>query len=283
MTDKKHLRIAIAGAAGRMGRALVEQLGAAAAQPGDNGPAVRLSLAFEHSGSVYLGQDSGEVARQQANNIPITDQLDPGEFDVLIDFTNPDATLEHLQACDAAERPMVIGTTGMGDRIADLEDAAARIPICVDANYSIGVNVVLGLLGDMAGGRLSGDFGRSADIEIVESHHRHKMDAPSGTALRMGRELADALGRDFDKVAVYDRRDGGQRQKHQIGIHSIRGGSMIGEHRIIFAAEHEQIEIVHRATNRQPYAQGAIQAAIWLNNGRSPGLYDMRRVTAEGG
>jgi 4-hydroxy-tetrahydrodipicolinate reductase len=210
-----------------------------------------------------------------ALGVPITAGATPGDsaFDILIDFTTPEATLANLAACRAAGRAIVIGTTGAGLDRAVVATAARDIPVVWAPNMSIGVNLCFGLLAIAA--RVLGD---DVDVEIVEAHHRHKVDAPSGTALRMGEIVATALGRDLRDCAVY-RREGqaGPRERCTIGFATIRAGEIVGDHTVLFAGPGERVEITHRAEHRATFARGALRAARWLA-GRPPGLYDMQDV-----
>ncbi|HEY0675254.1 MAG TPA: 4-hydroxy-tetrahydrodipicolinate reductase [Immundisolibacter sp.] len=271
MTDantQPRIAIAIAGAAGRMGRTLVA---ACAEQPG-----LALSAAFEHAGSGALGLDAGVLAGLPANGVAIAadDALAATPFDVLIDFTGPAATLAHAAACAASGRAMVIGTTGLDPaQKAELAAAAARTPIVFAANMSVGVTLCLALL-RQAAQVLGDDF----DVEIIEAHHRHKVDAPSGTALRMGEVVAQALGRDLSQCAVYGREgQTGARDRQTIGFATVRGGDIVGDHTVLFAGDGERIEITHKASSRLTFARGALRAAAWLK-GRPAGLYDMQDV-----
>jgi 4-hydroxy-tetrahydrodipicolinate reductase len=251
-----------------MGKVLIEAvsarqgavLGAAVARPGD--PAV--------------GQDAGVLAGLSPLGVAVGDSLEAclDDFDVLIDFTAPEATLEHLPVCMAAGRAVVIGTTGFSaDQKARITEHAAHMPVVLAPNMSIGVNVVLDLLD-----RAARALGDDCDIEILEAHHRFKKDAPSGTALRMGEVVAGALGRDLDEVAVYGREGiEDERDRRTIGFSTVRGGDIVGEHTVLFAAMGERVEITHKASSRMTFARGAVQAAIWLA-GRSPGQYDMADV-----
>ncbi|NCA69967.1 MAG: 4-hydroxy-tetrahydrodipicolinate reductase [Sphingobacteriia bacterium] len=262
------IRIAIAGAGGRMGRTLVQ---AVAATDG-----LMLTAASECSDSPWLGSDAGELAGIGRLAVPIApgleDRLDG--FDVLIDFTSPEATLEHLALCRAAGKAMVIGTTGLTEtQRAAIATAAQSIGVVFAPNMSVGVNLCLKLL-DIAA-RVLGD---EVDIEIIEAHHRHKVDAPSGTALRMGEVVAAALGRDLREVAVYGREgQTGARDRRTIGFETIRAGDVVGEHSVWFAADGERVEIVHKASSRMTFARGAARAASWIA-ARGPGLFDMQDV-----
>ena len=266
----KTTRIAIHGAAGRMGRALIQ---AALAIEG-----IKLVAAIDRKDNEELGQDVAAVVGQAPIGVSVGYVIDPAAepFEVLIDFTQPEATLAALDLCRSHKKAMVIGTTGFtaGQRKA-IEETAKEIPICTAANFSIGVNVVLSLLGDAA--RL---LGEGYDVEIVEAHHRHKADAPSGTALAMGDEVAQALGRNLREVAVYGREgQTGARDRKSIGFATVRGGDVVGDHTVMFLGDGERVEIAHKATSRLNFAQGALRAACWLA-GREPGLYTMQDVLA---
>lgn len=264
----KTTRIAIHGAAGRMGRAVIQT---ALATPG-----AKLVAAIDRKDNAELGEDVAEVVGQAPIGVSVGYVVDPAAepFEVLIDFTQPEATLSALELCRTHKKAMVIGTTGFTPaQRAKIEAAAKDIPICTAANFSIGVNVVLSLLGDAA--RLLGD---QYDVEIVEAHHRHKADAPSGTALAMGEELAHALGRNLKDSAVYGREgQTGARDRKTIGFATVRGGDVVGDHTVMFLGEGERVEISHKATSRLNFAQGALRAAMWLA-GRQPGLYSMQDV-----
>lgn len=261
-------RIAIVGASGRMGRNLI-----AAAQQMDG---VELGAALERPGSSLVGADAGELAGAGKNGITITDDLLSviDRFDVLVDFTRPEGTLHYLTICQQHSKAMVIGTTGFDEAgKAAIKAAAEEIPVVFAANFSVGVNLVLKLLEKAA--RIMGDY---ADIEIVEAHHRHKVDAPSGTALAMGEAIAEAMEWDLNDHAVYAREGHtGERVPHSIGFATIRAGDIVGEHTAMFADEGERVEITHKASSRMTFAKGAIRAALWLN-GKKGGLYDMRDV-----
>ena len=261
-------RIAVIGAAGRMGKTLIEAVGQA--------DGAQLSAAIERPESTLVGADAGELAGLGRLNVTIAGDLRAvlDDFDVLIDFTHPSSTLVNLEFCRAAGKAMVIGTTGFSDEQKQLlVDAARDIPIVFAPNFSVGVNLCLKLL-DMAA-RVMGD---EADIEIIEAHHRHKVDAPSGTALRMGEVVADALGRDLAKVAVYGREgQTGARERETIGFATVRAGDVVGDHTVLFATEGERVEITHKASSRMTFAKGAVRSALWLSD-RAPGLYDMQDV-----
>jgi len=264
----KTTRIAIHGAAGRMGRAVIQ---AALAAPGLN-----LVAAIDRKDNPELGEDVGSVVGQADVGVSVGYVIDPTAepFEVLIDFTQPEATLAALELCRANRKAMVIGTTGFSAPQRQAIVAAAQdIPICMAANFSIGVNVVLSLLGDAA--RLLRD---GYDVEIVEAHHRHKADAPSGTALAMAEEVCHAMGRNLKECAVYGREGQvGARKEQTVGFATIRGGDVIGDHTVMFLGDGERVELSHKATSRLNFAQGALRAAAWLA-GREPGLYTMQDV-----
>jgi 4-hydroxy-tetrahydrodipicolinate reductase len=260
------VNIAVAGAAGRMGRHLIELC----AQT----DGVRCSAALEHADHPLLGSDAGSVAGLGELGVKIKADLAAVDFDVLIDFTRPEATLNHLAFCAANTKRIVIGTTGFDPAQKEqINTAAQQIPIVFAPNMSVGVNVCLKLL-ELAASAL----GDSMDIEIIEAHHHHKVDAPSGTALRMGEVVAQSLGRDLAQCAVYSREgQTGARQRETIGFSTVRAGDIVGEHTVMFAGAGERIEITHKASSRTNYATGAVRAAQWLNE-RPVGLYDMHDV-----
>jgi 4-hydroxy-tetrahydrodipicolinate reductase len=264
----KTTRIAIHGAAGRMGRAVIQ---AALATPH-----VNLVAAIDRQDNPELGEDIGSVVGQADVGVSVGYQIDPTAepFEVLVDFTAPEATLAALELCRSNKKAIVIGTTGFSpEQRATIEAAARDIPVCTAANFSIGVNVVLSLLGDAA--RLLRD---GYDVEIVEAHHRHKSDAPSGTALAMADEVCKALGRNLKDCAMYGREGQvGARKSQTVGFATIRGGDVVGDHTVMFLGEGERVEISHKATSRLNFAQGALRAAVWLA-GRQPGLYTMQDV-----
>ncbi len=258
------VRIAIAGASGRMGRMLIESV------RGDSH--FVLAGALDVQASPGIGSDATAFLGH-ASGITITDDIAVGVkgAQVLIDFTRPEGTLQHLKACRAAGVKMVIGTTGFSDaQKAEIADAAKDIAIVMAPNMSVGVNVTLKLL-DMAARAMSTGY----DIEVIEAHHRHKVDAPSGTALKMGEVLANALGRDLKDCAVYSREGvTGERDPSTIGFATIRGGDIVGDHTVLFAGTGERIEITHKSSSRTTYAQGSLRAAGFLA-GRKTGLFDM--------
>ena len=261
------LRIAIAGASGRMGRTLIE----AVSQADD----AVLAAALDLPGSACLGKDAGELIGAPCG-IRIVDDIDAAlaQADCLIDFTRPEGTLEHLEVCRRRGVNMVIGTTGFNFEGKQAIQAAGReIPIVFAPNMAVGVNLVFRLL-DVAARALSEGY----DVEVIEAHHRHKVDAPSGTALRMGEVVAAALGRDLSECAVYGREGHtGERPATQIGFATVRGGDIVGDHTVLFAGTGERVEISHKAASRMPYAMGALRAARYMR-GRSSGLYDMQDV-----
>lgn len=263
-------RVAVAGAAGRMGRALVS---ACAEHPG-----VTLAAAVDAAGSAALGNDSGVLAGIGANGVVVGDSLEAlgADFDVLVDFTSPQASARHVALCRAAGRAAVIGTTGLGEgERAAIAEAARDIAVVLAPNMSVGVNLCFKLIEIAA--RALGD---EVDVEIIEAHHRHKVDAPSGTAVRMGEILAETLGRDLSSCAVYGREGvTGARERATIGFATVRGGDIVGEHTVLFAGTGERIEITHRAASRMNFAHGALRAARWVAS-RPAGLYDMLDVLA---
>ncbi len=265
-------RIAIPGAAGRMGRNLID-----ACRRSDG---LTVGVATERSGHDLIGSDAGVVAGVGEIGVAISDDLERvvDRFDVLIDFTVPAAALAHLAICRRHGKRMVIGTTGFSDeQKRQIAAAAAEIGVVFAPNMSVGVNLCLKLL-DMAA-RVLGD---DVDIEIIEAHHRHKVDAPSGTALRMGEVVAAALGRDLKACAVYGREGiTGPRERNSIGFETIRAGDIVGDHTVMFAAEGERVEITHKASSRMTFASGAARAAAWLMT-QPPGVYDMQDVLGLG-
>lgn len=261
-------RIAILGADGRMGHALIT-----ACHQAEH---LTLGAAIERPGSPALGTDAGLLAGIGPLGVAVTDQLDQATraFDVLIDFTRPEPSLSALKVCVAEGKRMVIGTTGFSAaEKARISEAAKTIPIMLAPNMSVGVNLSLKLL-EIA----TRVIGKETDIEIIEAHHRHKVDAPSGTALRMGEVVAAALGRDLDDCAVWAREGHtGEREPGTIGFSVIRAGDIVGDHTVMFADEGERVEIRHHASSRMTFAKGAMRAANWLSTQR-PGLYDMQDV-----
>jgi 4-hydroxy-tetrahydrodipicolinate reductase len=263
------VRVAIAGAAGRMGRALVEAITHSETD-------IAVSVATVLADDPTLGVDVGLLAVGSALGVESVAELDSvrDEFDVLIDFTAPDATLQHLILCQQNRKAMVIGTTGFSESQQQLiANTAEIIPIVFAPNMSIGVNLCFNLLEQAA--RVLGD---DVDIEISEAHHRHKKDAPSGTALKMGEIVAQVLGRDLQQVALYGREGvGGKRDRKTIGFSTVRAGDIVGDHTVIFAGLGERVEITHKASSRMTFAVGAVRAANWIAD-KDPGLYSMQDV-----
>lgn len=251
-----------------MGRTLIEAC--------HRGQGLRLGAALDRPDSPVLGADAGELAG--LGRLDVTVSADPlavlQDFDVLVDFTRPEATLGYLDACRQAGKQLVIGTTGFDAAgKARIAAAAKEIAIVFAPNMSVGVNLSLKLL-DLAARVL----GNEVDIEIIEAHHRHKVDAPSGTALKMGEVLAAALGRDLKDCAVYGREGvTGERNRATIGFSTVRGGDIVGDHTVLFAGDGERVEITHKASSRLTFAHGALRAARWLA-GKKNGLFDMQDV-----
>jgi len=261
-------RIAVTGAAGRMGKHIIEAI-----QMLDG---VELGAAIERVGSTLVGADAGELAGVGALGVKISNSLEAvaDNFDVLIDFTLPEVTEANVSFCRGAGKKMVIGTTGLSDaQKSQLYDAASDIAIVFAPNMSVGVNLTLKLL--QLAAQVLGD---DVDIEVIEAHHRHKIDAPSGTALAMGEVVAETLGRNLKECAVYGREGRtGERDPKTIGFETIRAGDIVGEHTVMFAGIGERIEITHKASSRMTFAKGAVRAAAWLA-AKDAGLYDMQDV-----
>jgi len=262
------LRACIAGAAGRMGRTLVQACAAS--------DQISVSAAIEAPGNDAVGVDAGTLAGVGPVDVIIGDDLGDrtGDFDLLIEFTLPAPTLEHLAVCQGAGKPAVVGTTGFDEAgRAQMAQYAKDIPIVFAPNMSVGVNLSFKLIETAA--RVLGD---DVDIEIIEAHHRHKVDAPSGTAVRMGEVVAAALGRDLAQCAVYGREGyTGERDRKTIGFETVRAGDIVGEHTVMYAASGERLEITHRASSRMNFANGALRAGQWVQ-GKAPGIYDMQDV-----
>ncbi len=261
------IRFAIAGCAGRMGRTLIE----AVLQAED----ALLAAALEHPSSPFIGKDAGELFGAPCG-VTIISDVDTAlaAADCVIDFTRPEGTLAHLAACGRHGVHAVIGTTGFSiEQKAVIQQAARDIPIVFAPNMAVGVNTVFKLLETAA--RI---LNQGYDVEIIEAHHRHKVDAPSGTALRMGEVVAGALGRDLADCAVYGREGHtGERPATQIGFATVRGGDIVGDHTVLFSGTGERIEITHKAASRMPYAQGALRAARFMRDKKN-GLFDMQDV-----
>ena len=261
------IRIAVAGVSGRMGRTLIEAITEA--------EDMALAAALDQPASAYLGRDAGELVGAPCG-VVVGDDIDAAlaGVDCLIDFTRPEGTLAHLDACRRRGVHLVIGTTGFTTegKLA-IQEAARDIPIVFAPNMSVGVNLVFRLI-DVAARALASGY----DVEIIEAHHRHKVDAPSGTALRMGEVAAEALGRALAACAVYGRQGHpGERSASTIGFSTVRGGDIVGDHTVLFAGTGERIEISHKAASRAPYATGALRAARFMR-GRARGLFDMQDV-----
>ncbi|MGV3573363.1 MAG: 4-hydroxy-tetrahydrodipicolinate reductase [Ramlibacter sp.] len=258
------LRVAVAGASGRMGHMLIEAIRAS----GD----CELAGAIDIAASPAIGNDAAAFLGH-ASGVPVTADLRAGlqHAQVLIDFTRPEGTMAHVKACRALGVKAVIGTTGLSEaQKREIADAARDVAIVLAPNMSVGVNVTLKLL-EMAAKALPTGY----DIEIIEAHHRHKVDAPSGTALKMGEVIADALGRDLKECAVYAREGiTGERDPSTIGFAAIRGGDIVGDHTVLFAGTGERIEISHKSSSRANYAQGSLRAARFLAR-QDKGLFDM--------
>lgn len=260
--------IAVIGAAGRMGKALIEAIATT--------EGAHLSAALEHPDSSLIGADAGELAGVGRNNIQVVASLHDvaDDFDVLIDFSIPAVTAANAAFCLEHGKKMVIGTTGLDEnQLQQVQMASQTNAICMASNYATGVNLCF-KLAELAASVL----GDEVDIEISEAHHRHKIDAPSGTALSLGESVAGALGRNLKDVAVYGREgQTGARDRQTIGFATVRAGDIVGDHTVLFAAEGERIEITHKASSRMAFARGAVRAAKWLA-ARESGLFDMQDV-----
>ena len=267
-TNKQAIKVGVIGAGGRMGRMLIEAVQ-------DNSQTI-LNAAIERQGSSLVGADAGEVAAIGRLEVQIVDDLKVviNDIDVLIDFSLPDATEQNMQICAANNVAMVIGTTGFNEQQEQvLAKASEKIAIVYAGNYSTGVNLSLKLLGMAAKA-----FGEDADVEVIEEHHKHKIDAPSGTAYMMAEAVAEARGQNLKDVAVYGREgQTGERKAGTIGIHAIRGGEIIGDHTVMFIADGEVVEITHRARARMTFAAGAVRAATWVIK-QEVGQYNMQDV-----
>ena len=267
MSSQAALRIAIAGAGGRMGRALLEASGSL--------PNARICGVLEHTGSQLLGRDASELSNNAAG-VVISADIDGAlaHANVLIDFTRPEGTLHHIAACRKHGVKLVIGTTGFSaEEKKQIEAASKDIAIVFAPNMSVGVNVMLKLVA-LATKALHEQY----DIEIIETHHRMKVDAPSGTALQLGKIAAEVIGKPLEEIGVFERHGViGERKPGSIGFSAIRGGDIIGDHTIMFAGTGERIEISHKSSSRTNYAQGAMRAAVFLAD-KNSGLYDMSDV-----
>ncbi len=261
------INIAISGASGRMGNTLIQAV--------LNHNDLKLSAAIDHPESDVLGQDAARMLGQKECGVGVTSDISHCDFDVLIDFTRPQATMAYLEYCLANNKALVVGTTGFDKAQHDqFKKAAESTKIILAANMSIGVNLTFKLI-QMAARAI----GQDADIEIIEAHHRYKVDAPSGTALAMGNVIAHELDRNLDQYGVFSRHGHtGERQAEQIGFSVIRAGDIVGEHTAMFALDGERVEVTHKASDRNIYSSGALRAARWLVQQKQPGLYNMQNV-----
>lgn len=266
------MKVAVVGVAGRMGRALVRLL--------DAHPTLELSAAVARPGSDAVGRDAGDLSGLTGTGVTIVDSLTDAvrASELVIDFSAPDVTMETVRLCLADNRPIVIGTTGFTQSDLDIVGSAARrLPIVLAPNMSVGVNLTFKLV-EIAAKAL----GDEVDVEVIEAHHRHKVDAPSGTAVRMGEILADTLGRNLEQDAVYGRQgQTGPRERKTIGFSTIRGGEIIGEHTVMFAGAGERLELTHRAQSRDSFVEGALRAALFVaakHEHKQFGLFDMQDV-----
>ena len=255
------IKIAVMGTAGRMGRIICQTI------TSDEKKNIQLTAAIQRA-------SVDDVNPAFDSELPIVDSIENAEFDLLIDFSTVATTLENLQFCKANNKMMVIGTTGFNSgQLQQINQASSEIPIFLSANMSVGVNLCFGLLE-----KITEVLGDGSDIEIIETHHRNKLDAPSGTALKMGEIIAKSLGRDLKECAIHGREGIGEsRDKSTIGFSSIRAGDVVGEHTVLFATQGERFELTHKASSRETFAVGAIRAAVWLVQ-QKPGLYDMQDV-----
>ncbi len=261
-------KIIVTGATGRMGSRITTL--------SKDYHDLNLAGAVERKGHDAIGKDIGQIVGIGETNIKLTDKLEDiiDNCDVIIDFTSISATQQHVKLAHERKKAMVIGTTGFSkEELEPIKVASKYIPIVLAPNMSVGVNLLLKVLQDIA--RV---IGNEYDIEIVEAHHRLKKDAPSGTAMKMAQVIADAVSRDLDDVAVYARKGLiGERTKKEIGIQTVRAGDIVGEHTVLFGGLGERIEITHKASSRDTFARGALKAALWIAN-RKSGLYDMQDV-----
>ena len=261
-------RVCVAGVAGRMGRMLAELL--------VDHPQLRLTAATEHVGSAWIDRDVGELIGEANLDVAISDSLSAviDDFDMVIDFTRPQATLDHLQVCTDNTKGLIIGTTGFTEVEREIIDLSSeKVALVIASNFAVGVNATFKLVEIAA--RI---LGPEAEVEIVEMHHNQKIDAPSGTALTLGELVASVRGTSLSETAAYGRHsDTNKRQAGQIGIHALRGGSVVGEHTVIFATPGERIEIKHQSQSRQNFAEGALRACQWLS-GQPKGVYSMTDV-----
>lgn len=262
------VRIGVTGAMGRMGSRITTLA--------KEYHGITLAGAIERKGHEGIGKDIGQLLGIGETGVALADSIDSviGQCDVIIDFTFTAATLQHAKLAAREKKAMVIGTTGFSkEEVATIKELSASLPVVLAPNMSVGVNLLLKVLRDIA--RVLGD---DYDIEIVEAHHRLKKDAPSGTALKMAQVIAEAVDRNLDEVAVYARKGLiGERTKKEIGIQTVRAGDIVGEHTVLFGGLGERIEVTHKASSRDTFARGALKAALWIS-GRKPGLYDMQDV-----
>ncbi|MBO1926751.1 4-hydroxy-tetrahydrodipicolinate reductase [Thiomicrorhabdus sp. 6S2-11] len=262
------MNVAIIGASGRMGKTLIEAV--------NQTEGLKVSAAIERPDSSLIGADAGELAGIGKIGVSIVGAIEDvvNDFDVLIDFTTPATTVHNLDVCVANNKKIVIGTTGFDDEgLAAIDAAAQQIAVIFAANFSVGVNLCLKLLAQAAE-----VLNEGYDIEVIEGHHRHKVDAPSGTALRMGQVVADTLGRDLKECAVYGREGiTGARDPNTIGFATVRAGDIVGDHTVLFATEGERVEITHKASSRMTFAKGAARSCNWIAD-KQTGLFDMQDV-----
>ncbi len=262
------IRVGVAGIAGRMGSRIAQLV----CEDSD----MELASGWEHPQHEAVGKPLQRYVPNAGSELNVLNDIKEAvsEVDVVIDFTHPEASLYHAEICAKEKKPIVIGTTGFSsDQLEEIKKLSLSMPVVLAPNMSIGVNVLFKLVEYTA--KLLGD---EFDVEIIEAHHRFKKDAPSGTALKIGQLIAEAMGRNFSEVAVYERKGfTGERSRNEIGMQTIRAGDIVGEHTVIFASLGERIEITHRAHNRDNFARGAIRAAKWIS-GKEPGLYDMQDV-----
>ncbi|MDP6657304.1 MAG: 4-hydroxy-tetrahydrodipicolinate reductase [Nitrospinaceae bacterium] len=261
------IRIVVIGAAGRMGKTILSCI--------EDTKGVSIAGGSEYAGHPAIGNDVGETAGIGTKGIAIVENIEDAMAgcDAVIDFTTPEASINTLSVAVKYEKSLVIGTTGFSvEQKKSISHAAESIRCVFAPNMSIGVNVLFKVAGDVA--KIMGD---AYDVEIVEAHHKFKKDAPSGTAVRLSEIIADSLGRNLDEVGVYGRKGMAERTQKEIGIHTVRAGDIVGEHRVLFGGMGENLELFHRAQSRETFARGSIHAAQWLVN-QSPGLYDMQDV-----
>lgn len=262
------MRVAIIGASGRMGKNLIDAV--------NQQDGLSVSAAIERPDCSLIGADAGELAGVGKLGVTVVGAIEEvvDDFDVLIDFTTPATTVHNLDVCVAHNKKIVIGTTGFDDAgLAAIDAAAEKIGVIFAANFSVGVNLCLKLLKQAAE-----VLNEGYDIEVIEGHHRHKVDAPSGTALRMGEVVADTLGRDLKECAVYGREGiTGARDPNTIGFATVRAGDIVGDHTVLFATEGERVEITHKASSRMTFAKGAARSCLWVAD-KDKGLFDMQDV-----